>query len=835
MGRRAWLVVLAVVVVVGVGAAAATLLSGGATAPRPGEVLDEAKQSGRGPETLKGATEDYFNQMDGGIALTDAEIQGRNNWIVWTGGNDRLWDVLTTSTFGGLDFLKTLSSNPDPKAGLKATRATRWTWYGLVNEPCFEQAKGPDPDHFGLWLDKRITGPGCPPDPFADATKYPGIGIGARGATLPFAGGTKVLPVGSYYGEPTGVIGLRLFPNPAFDEAAARKWDPVRYYTDPDYYLSKDLVRPYRVGMSCGFCHVGPNPINPPADPENPKWDNLSSLVGAQYFWVDRIFFWQADTKNFIFQVFHTARPGTVDTSAISSDNINNPRTMNAVYGLADRLRLAKRFGRETLAGANHDNKQFNDYVTSGPLTEFFQPPDTVFTPRVLKDGADSVGALGALNRVYVNIGLFSEEWLLHFRPLTGGQPITPFEIKVAEKNSSYWAANEAQTPGLAMFLLKASAPHHLSDAPGGAALLSQDTALLAEGKTVFADTCARCHSSKLPDLARGVSPADCAGPGYLDCFGRYWAYTKTPEFKAAMESLVAAPDFLDHNFLSTDLRVPVTLLKTNACSPLATNGLGGNIWDNFTSASYKSLPAVGTIQVRDPFTGAPRDFVMPGGGRGYTRPASLISVWSTAPYFLNNTLGPFDQNPSVRARVASFQSSIEMLLWPEKRSRDTVLGDKGVFAIDRTTDISYLKISAGFLPEPLRPLVGTLERFFPAVFGEGGIMFGPIPKGTPVGLLANLMVMPDTGDNVDRVDHAAKLLALALRLKGDLAALPANASDDEAKKVFANLSGQLLALSKCPDYEVNRGHYFGTSLDTEGPPLTDHQKSALIAFLKTF
>ena len=47
------------------------------------------------------------------------------------------------------------------------------------------------------------------------------------------------------------------YPNPAFDQAAADRWDPERYYTDPDYYLDKDLVRPYRVGMSCGFCHVG--------------------------------------------------------------------------------------------------------------------------------------------------------------------------------------------------------------------------------------------------------------------------------------------------------------------------------------------------------------------------------------------------------------------------------------------------------------------------------------------------------------------------------------------------------------------------------------------------
>ena len=133
-------------------------------------------------------------------------------------------------------------------------------------------------------------------------------------------------------------MGLRLFPNPAFDEAAARRWDPERYYTDPGYYNDKSLVRPYRVGMSCGLCHVGPNPINPPADPNNPAWANLSSNVGAQYFWTDRIFYEAADYASFAFQLFHTSRPGSLDTSLVSTDYINNPRTMNAVYGLLPRL-----------------------------------------------------------------------------------------------------------------------------------------------------------------------------------------------------------------------------------------------------------------------------------------------------------------------------------------------------------------------------------------------------------------------------------------------------------------------------------------------------------------
>ena len=55
-----------------------------------------------------------------------------------------------------------------------------------------------------------------------------------------------------------------------------------------------------------------------------------------------------------------------------------------------------------------------------------------------------------------------------------------------------------------------------------------------------------------------------------------------------------------------------------------------------------------------------------------------------------------------------------------------------------------------------------------------------------------------------------------------------ARATDEQARQVFANVGEQLFALSKCPDYVVNRGHYFGSNLG-------DADKKALIAFLKTF
>ena len=67
------------------------------------------------------------------------------------------------------------------------------------------------------------------------------------------------------------------------------------------------------------------------------------------------------------------------------------------------------------------------------------------------------------------------------------------------------------------------------------------------------------------------------------------------------------------------------------------------------------------------------------------------------------------------------------------------------------------------------------------------------------------------------------------------------------AQAFCAHADAKLMALSKCPDFVVNRGHYFGTAqfnqqngltADERGfgtePVLSDAQKRSLIAFLKT-
>ena len=60
-------------------------------------------------------------------------------------------------------------------------------------------------------------------------------------------------------------------------------------------------------------------------------------------------------------------------------------------------------------------------------------------------------------------------------------------------------------------------------------------------------------------------------------------------------------------------------------------------------------------------------------------------------------------------------------------------------------------------------------------------------------------------------------------------------ATDAQLLKIFSNVAQPLLELNKCPDFVVNRGHYFGTSALEREPGLSDDDKRALIEFIKTF
>src|SRR5262249_30373369 len=95
-----------------------------------------------------------------------------------------------------------------------------------------------------------------------------------------------------WYGEPTGIVGLRKFPNPDMKEADRKAWlaDPKtsmrRYLKSPG-----KIEPPYIYGITCAFCHIAFDPLNPPKDPANPRWDNLAANIGNQYIREGDLFF----------------------------------------------------------------------------------------------------------------------------------------------------------------------------------------------------------------------------------------------------------------------------------------------------------------------------------------------------------------------------------------------------------------------------------------------------------------------------------------------------------------------------------------------------------------
>jgi hypothetical protein len=706
-----------------VGLALATIFLAGCPKKEATVIQDEAKIAGKSPKDFPQITADVFKPMDGGIDLNPEEIMGRNTWNLWSGGDEHFWNNVSQDSFGLLDLLKMLDNRT-------YNRGERFKTLGLVNEPGFRAATGPDPQ-YGLWLDEQVT-----PEP---------AGIDEK-----------------IYGKPSGVLGFRLFPNPEFNDEARKKWDGNRYATDPNYWNDNKLVRPYRVGVACGACHISPHPTHPPADPENPAWENLASAIGNQYIREGKVFGPNVTKGGLFYEMLLSQPPGTSDTSRIATDHINNPNAINPIFLLAERERIQR---EEKIAGGS----------LALPETKEVMP-----VAHILKDGADSVGVPGATIRVYVNIGMFSEYWLTRHNRLIGLTPQQPFEVPYARENSVFWLATEERLNNIRFFFRRLQ-PYHLADAPGGAELISHDETILNRGKTVFAEGCASCHSSKQP-------------PGSID--------PQSAEGKAWFRAEVMKPDFLENNFLSNEKRYPVSQIKTNAARALGTNAKAGHVWDNFSSQTYKELSPVDELEFYNPFDESqpikfrPKDRNV---GPGYYRTPSLVSVWSSAPFFHNNMLGTFTGDPSVDGRLRAFNDAAEKLLWPEKR-----LGKASIW---RTQDDCGLHVRKEYVPEVLRPLAGN----------DGFIDIDVIPKGTPINLIANLQ--PTLAEAPALI---AKIKATFLKIRLE------HLAGEEAAAELRKLVPDLLKVNNAPDFIEDEGHYFGTDLP-------DSDKQALIEYLKTF
>ena len=186
------------------------------------------------------------------LPLTPDEIKGRNNWIVWTGGNDRFWDELTEQSVGALrsaeDRLSILS---EPKS--QYGRDNRWKYLGLVNEPCFDKA------------DRARTRPLRPVARQA-ARRLPARSVRERDRNIRAsrsARAARPCPVGLLLRLcRRGIVGPAAVPQSRLRRGGGEALGPGALLHRPELLQrSEDLVRPYRVGMSCGFCHVGPNPV----------------------------------------------------------------------------------------------------------------------------------------------------------------------------------------------------------------------------------------------------------------------------------------------------------------------------------------------------------------------------------------------------------------------------------------------------------------------------------------------------------------------------------------------------------------------------------------------
>ena len=777
----------------------------------PGEQMDEALSghtlhgtpiTPRTPECFPAESRDLFWQMDlvsagkdaplrpinfdinGDGTIDDTErkaIQGRNTWVLWGAGNEGFWNWLSQEGgYGFTDFLVLMDSR---------ARTNRFVRAGLVNQPGFKANGDPSRRILGLYLDSPVpdgtvnsllpagyfsTGHKLTPPPWERNLRQPQRPANHASFTLFDPGDRKLYEETmarmmerddgvdhSVYGFPSGIFGLRLFLNPDFfgvgeGPAQARAYwtnrvieTHDRYYTDPSIHRDPRLVRPFRVSMSCGYCHVAPNPLNPPLDPEAPDWANLSSNIGDQYWKPQPAFGNLLDENSFFFHFLASQQPGTVDTSAISTDWINNANTINAVFNLNARLGRAHLNPTERQSPGNVHVPSIED----AGLPIKGDGTDWRHTPRVLLDGSDSIGAFGALARVYLNIGTFYEQWTTSHNTIIGFTPQKPFSLMVCQSNSVYWQVNERyRVPYLAAyFTLKhggdqgerdktnylalpssgsqsnllalpslathsTTQPMKLASAkeadgvtPSRAAVssLSLNTSeQRIHGRKVWLDNCAICHSSKQPSgfgltfmRKRGGEgwehqPAPTNGVYTVPMdFADWEAFRSSPAFATyrrsiqalatAAGSLDSDPEVEEHpfwtdNYLSTDIRVPITLVGTSSSRAMASNGLTNNVWDNFSSATYKSLPEVGDIGYFNPISGTFSSYKPRGNGRGYYRPATHASLWATAPFLHNNSLGIYLDDPSVKGRLVQFTDAIRRLLWSEKRSsRGLVLSDK--------------------------------------------------------------------------------------------------------------------------------------------------------------
>lgn len=815
--------------------------AGGGAAEKGPRLAAAAGAASEAPSAARAAPDDP-GFYAGAAGLNASEKAGREIWYKATAGNSRFHTYTFQQRVGVLiDWYRVLN------AGERDDRFRAW---GIVNDPgCCVPGSADCP---AKSLEETYGFDWCPGD--AELLSYVGR-IGYRDPACDYedaaAAGEdphhrskdqRQSACDLAFGTSTGALGIRKFPNPRFDRArwlqvngSAASWKGYG-----SHLADGSIEPPFLIGLSCGSCHIAFDPLNPPQDPAHPQWANIKGAVGNQYTRISEILSSGMKPATLEFQVFSHARPGTSDTSAVPTDQVNNPGTINAIINTAQRPTFANevvskwRKVSECPAGVDAATC-WCELGREGKCWERGTRTEAVH--HILKGGEDSIGALEAIQRVYFNIGSCAEQcWVNHLTDLRQVDPQqrnfgqTPFDIGQCRRDCPNFRAIEDRLQNIMDFLT--SAETHATDLKvarhnelkrKNPAARYEDLDFIADlekefgkgavarGREVFAANCARCHSS--------ISEKD-GGP------------FANRDFRAVADAKAG----LREDWMGNDQATLVSEVGTFRCRALHSNHMAGHVWQEYGSETLRSR--AGDPNVREPGDG----------GRGSYRNLSLLSLWAHAPFLHNNALGPeicgkpanaandfyrtsyvdadgallapgkapacWQYDPSVAGRFNLYKASMQDLLNPDQR-------------VPKITKFSD-DVPIAFGPKLWD---GKDER---AVLGFSLT----IPAGTNAGSLGNFQHKRFVGDLVQSKLHPDQLRArLDKEVGRQQAGEVVEALNQIREKVIrdpASMVDQIRerrflldVYGSCTATVENEGHRFG-----EGLPAAD--KKALTAFLAT-
>jgi hypothetical protein len=177
---------------------------------------------------------------------------------------------------------------------------------------------------------------------------------------------------------------------------------------------------------------------------------------------------------------------------------------------------------------------------------------------------------------------------------------------------------------------------------------------------------------------------------------------------------------------------------------------------------------------------------------------------------------------------MEAFNDAITKLLWPERRSGikgNTDGADGQSTSLWLTTEESWIYVPESYLHSRVLKRLLKDHIIVHPVTKERSLAVGPIPKGTPVNLLANTnLELSGLGKDRELASLLIESIKVMKGIKND--GLTGDAATQ--RWLDSDVVRKLYHLNSCPDFVMDRGHLFGTDLP-------DADKRALIEFVKTF